>query len=437
MNAKARNLLRIPGSKSRQIDQRRQEFVPRCISSGSAVYAATASGSEITDVDGNRLIDFTGGWGCMAVGHTSLEVVAAICDQARNFTHTDFSVVPYASYVDLAERLALLAPCPEPAQVALFNSGAEAIENAVKIARKHTDRRAIIVFSGAFHGRTHMAMTMTHQESPYKSGFGPFASEVYRASYPNPYRSDCRFQRFEDEVAAQVELSEVAAIVIEPIQGEGGFTVAPSEFLQSLRRYADQIGAMLVADEIQSGFGRTGKFFAVEHSKVSPDIITVGKSIAAGLPLSAVVASRSVFASLDSGALGGTYVGNPIACRAALEVLSTIERDGLLDRASHIGRIISKRFARMRGSYECIGDVRGVGAMLAMEFVRSKSSKEPYPELCAKVIAESLARGLVIAGAGYDKNVVRMLLPLTTPEELLLEGLDILEKSVDVAHGDV
>jgi len=420
----------LSGTRSAALQERRTTYVPGCISSLVPAYAASASGSVIEDVDGNRWIDFTGGWGCMAAGHAAPEVVTAICDQAHRFTHTDFSVVPYEAYVELAERLAHRAPCSEPVQVALFNSGAEAVENAVKTARKHTGRDAIVVFSGAFHGRTMMAMTMTHKEAPYKAGFGPFAPEVYRVAYPDPYRSDGLFDAFAADVEKQVDPQRIAAVVIEPIQGEGGFVVAPPAFLVALRGYTERHGALLVVDEIQSGFGRTGKFFAIEHAGISPDILTVGKSIAAGLPLSAVIASRAVFDSLDAGSLGGTYVGNPIACRAALAVLSIMDREDLLARATSIGRVMEERFERLRSRHEEVGDVRGVGAMRAIEFVKSREGKEPDPALCSRVISGCLNRGLIVAGAGYHRNVVRMLLPLTTPEGLLQAGLDILDRAV-------
>jgi len=433
MEAGIRRYEGLPGPRSTVLEERRASCIPGCISSLVSAYVASAAGGVIEDVDGHRLIDFTGGWGCLAVGHAAPEVVGAICDQARRFTHTDFSVVPYEAYVDLAEQLARRAPCTEPVQVALFNSGAEAIENAVKTARKHTGREAIIVFSGAFHGRTMMAMTMTHQDSPYKAGFGPFSPEVYRVAYPDPYRSDCAFESFEAEVAAQVDPERIAAVVIEPIQGEGGFVAAPPSFLVSLRSYTERHGALLVVDEIQSGFGRTGKFFAVEHAGIAPDIITVGKSIAAGLPLSAVIATKSAFDGLEAGSLGGTYVGNPIACRAALAVLSIMDRDDLLGRAASIGRIMTERFERLRDRHECVGDVRGIGAMLGIEFVVDRATKEPHPALCARVISESLRRGLIVAGAGYHRNVVRMLLPLSTPVELLTAGLDILDRAVAAA----
>ncbi len=425
----------IPGPKSREIAARKEQVVPGAIETLAPFFIAEGKGALVKDVDGNQFIDFTGGWGCLIVGHTPDRVVEAIKDQAVQFTHTDFMSVPYESFVTLAECLAALAPGAPPKQVTFANSGAEAIENAVKIARKHTKRQAIVVFEGAFHGRTLLTMTMTHKASPYKAGFGPFASEIYRLPLPNPYRNNMHFEDFERALVALVDPQQVAAVVIEPLQGEGGFVVPADGFLEYLRELTAKHGILFVADEIQCGYGRTGKFFAIEHCGVEPDLITVGKSIAAGLPLSAVIGKKEIYDSMPKGTIGGTYVGNPIACRAGIEVLNIIEENNLLDRAVAIGKILRKRFEEMKRKYAVIGDVRGLGAMMGMELVRDPATKEPAKEECTAVVQESLRNGVLIPSAGIYGNVLRLLLPLVITDEQLNEGLDVLEAAVGkVAH---
>lgn len=420
----------IPGPKSREIAARKEQVVPAALGTLAPFYIAEGKGALVQDVDGNQFLDFTGGWGCLTVGHTPNRVVDAIQDQAAKFTHTDFTAVPYEPYVAFAERLANLAPGSSPKQVAFFNSGAEAIENAVKIARKHTKRQAIVVFEGAFHGRTLLTMTMTHKASPYKAGFGPFAPEIYRLPLPNPYRNNMQFEDFERALMALVDPYEVAAVVIEPLQGEGGFIVPADGFLEYLRELTAKHGILFVADEIQCGYGRTGKFFAIEHHGVEPDLITVAKSIAAGLPLSAVIGKKEIYDSMPKGTIGGTYVGNPIACRAAIEVLNIIEEEKLLDRAVAVGKIIRKRFDEMKGKYAIIGDVRGLGAMMGMEFVRDPTTKEPAKEACTAVVQECLCNGVIIPSAGVYGNVLRLLLPLVITDEQLNEGLDVLDAAI-------
>ncbi len=421
---------RIPGPKSREIATRKEQCVPAALDALAPFFIAEGDGALVRDVDGNQFIDFTGGWGCLIVGHTPARVVEAIKEQATKFTHTDFTAVPYEPYVAFAERLAGLAPGSSPKQVAFFNSGAEAIENAVKIARKHTKRQAIVVFEGAFHGRTLLTMTMTHKASPYKAGFGPFAPEIYRLPLPNPYRNNMHFEDFERALVALVDPLEVAAVVIEPLQGEGGFIVPADGFLEYLRELTIKHGILFVADEIQCGFGRTGKFFAIEHCGVEPDLITVAKAIAAGLPLSGVIGKKAIFDSMPSGTIGGTYVGNPIACQAGIEVLNIIEEEKLLDRAVTIGRIIRERFLEMKRKHAIIGDVRGLGAMLGMELVKDPVTKEPAKKECAAVVQECLRNGVIIPSAGIYGNVLRLLLPLVITDEQLNEGLDVLEVAV-------
>lgn len=418
------------GAESCRIADLKKQFVASPLETLAPFYISKAKGALITDVDGNQYIDFTGGWGCLIVGHTPDRVVEAICDQAAKYTHTDFSAIPYESFAILAKRLANLAPGPSPKQVALFNSGAEAIENAVKIARKYTKRPAIVVFEGAFHGRTLLTMTMTHKASPYKADFGPFAPEVYRLPFPNPYRNTMRIEDFEPVLTALVNPEEVAAVIVEPLQGEGGFIVPSDGFVEYLRELTAKHEILLVADEIQTGFGRTGKFFAIEHYGVEPDLITVGKAIAAGLPLSGVIGKREIYACMPAGAIGGTYSGNPIACRAALEVVNIIIEEKLLDRAVVIGQIARTRFEEMKGKYPIIGDVRGLGAMLGMELVKNQTTKEPAKETCATVVQECLHNGLIIPSAGIFGNVLRMLVPLVITDDQLNEGLDILEDAL-------
>lgn len=420
----------IPGPKSREIAARKEQVVPAALGTLAPFYIAEGKGALVQDVDGNRFIDFTGGWGCLTVGHTPNRVVNAIQDQAAKYTHTDFTAVPYEPYVAFAERLANLAPGSSPKQVAFFNSGAEAIENAVKISRKHTKRKAIVVFEGAFHGRTLLTMTMTHKAVPYKAGFGPFAPDIYRLPLPNPYRNNMQFEDFERTLVALVDPHEVAAVVIEPLQGEGGFIVPADGFLEYLRELTAKHGILFVADEIQCGFGRTGKFFAIEHCGVEPDLITVAKSIAAGLPLSGVIGKKEVFDSIPGGAIGGTYVGNPLACRAGIEVLNIIEDEKLLDRAVAIGKIIRKRFDEMKGKYAIIGDVRGLGAMLGMELVKDPVTKVPAKDECAAVVQECLRNGVIIPSAGIYGNVLRMLVAAVITDDQLNEGLDVLDAAI-------
>ncbi|HUT87328.1 MAG TPA: 4-aminobutyrate--2-oxoglutarate transaminase [Candidatus Heimdallarchaeota archaeon] len=420
----------IPGPKSREIAARKEQVVPAALGTLAPFYIAEGKGALVQDVDGNRFIDFTGGWGCLTVGHTPNRVVNAIQDQAAKYTHTDFTAVPYEPYVAFAERLANLAPGSSPKQVAFFNSGAEAIENAVKISRKHTKRKAIVVFEGAFHGRTLLTMTMTHKAVPYKAGFGPFAPDIYRLPLPNPYRNNMQFEDFERTLVALVDPHEVAAVVIEPLQGEGGFIVPADGFLEYLRELTAKHGILFVADEIQCGFGRTGKFFAIEHCGVEPDLITVAKSIAAGLPLSGVIGKKEVFDSIPGGAIGGTYVGNPLACRAGIEVLNIIEDEKLLDRAVAIGKIIRKRFDEMKGKYAIIGDVRGLGAMLGMELVKDPVTKVPAKDECDAVVQECLRNGVIIPSAGIYGNVLRMLVAAVITDDQLNEGLDVLDAAI-------
>jgi 4-aminobutyrate aminotransferase/(S)-3-amino-2-methylpropionate transaminase len=425
----------LPGPRSKEWIAKKERYVPRAFAPLAPFVVAKGEGAVVWDLDGNRFLDFTGGWGCLAVGYSHPRVVAAVKDQAERFLHTDFTAMMYEPFIALAERLSELAPGPTPKKAAFFNSGAEAVENAVKIARFYTKRKGVVVFEGAFHGRTLLTMTMTHKAKPYKAGFGPLAPEVYRIPFVNEYRCDIPFSEVERRLSSLVAPEDVAAIVVEPIQGEGGFVVPKEGFLQFLRELADRYGIVLVADEIQTGMGRTGRFFACENFGLEPDLICLGKSLAAGLPLSAVVGKAEIMDSVPEGGIGGTYVGNPLACRVALEVLAIIEEEGLLARAEELGARILERFRKLQQRFALIGDVRGVGAMVAMELVKDRQTKEPAAEETSAIIKEAIQNGLVLAKAGLYGNVIRMLLPLVTPEEQLEEGLDILESAIASVAG--
>jgi len=428
----------LPGPKSQEIAKRREKYIAKPMGSSlSPCYIAHGEGALVTDVDGNQFIDLTGGWGCLAVGHTHKKVVAAIKDQAEKYLHTDFTAIPYEPLVELAEKLVKLAPGDTPKSAAFFNSGAEAIENAVKIARAYTGRPAIIVFENAFHGRTLLTMTMTHKAMPYKYKFGPFASDVYRLPFPTPYHPTIKITDFEKILVNTVTPESVAAIVIEPIQGEGGFNIPQEGFLEYLRKLTKKYGMLLITDEIQSGIGRTGKFFAIENWDIEPDITCLAKSLAAGLPLSAVIAKKEITDPLPGGSIGGTYVGNPIACRAALEVIKIIEEEKLLDRAVKIGERLKKRFLKMKDKYSIVGDVHGIGAMTAIELVKDRETKEPATQETAQIVQECLKNGVFVPSAGINKNLLRMLVSLEITDEQLDEALDVLERAVEKVNGNL
>ncbi len=430
--------LDIPGPKSRELLARRQEFVARGIASTMNVFAAKADGAIIEDVDGNRYIDFAGGIGVMNIGHTRPEVTRAIAEQAAKFTHTCFSVMMYEPYITLAERLVKLTPGEFPKKALFFNSGAEAVENAVKIARWATGRPAIIVFDNAFHGRTLMTMTMTSKVQPYKYRFGPYAPEVYRAPYPYPYRMNMTpqeatafcIQELERMFVGEVAPDQVAAVIIEPVQGEGGFMVAPPGFLRALKAVCEKYNMLFVADEIQSGFCRTGRMFAVEHDGVEPDLMIIAKSMGAGMPISGVVGRAEIMDAPSPGTLGGTYSGNPVACAAALAVLDLYEKEDLAARSREIGHVITQRFLKLQESFPMIGDVRGLGGMVAMELVKDPTTKEPDSHAASEILAAAHHRGLVLIKAGMYDNVLRVLVPLCVTDEQLNRGLDIFEDAL-------
>jgi 4-aminobutyrate aminotransferase/(S)-3-amino-2-methylpropionate transaminase len=424
----------IPGPRSKEILERKRRVVAEPLSIYLPIVVDEARGATLTDVDGNTFIDFTGGVGCLNVGHSHPKVVEAARDQLGRFSHTDFTIVPYEVYVELAERLIELSPFTTPAKAAFFNAGTEAVENAIKFARSHTKRPAVIAFEGGFHGRTLLSMTMTSKTHPYKAGLGPFAPEVYRVPFAQDYRgpdSKTALAALERALVTQVAPESVAAIVIEPVQGEGGFVVAPRDFMTGIRRLCDEHGIVLVVDEVQTGFGRTGRMFAIEHYGVEPDLLVVAKSIASGLPLSGVIGKAEIMDAPGDSAIGGTYVGNPVAQAAALAVLDVFEEDGLVERAQQLGEAIRPRMAAWHERFEAIGDVRGLGAMLALELVRDRESKEPAAELATSVVEAAAERGLLLLKSGIYSNCIRVLCPLVLTDAELDEALDAWEDALE------
>ena len=428
----------IPGPRSQEILARKQRVVAEPLSIYIPVVIDEGQGATVTDVDGNTFIDFTGGVGCLNVGHSHPRVVAAAQEQLERFSHTDFTIVPYELYVELAERLLELTPISGGVKAAFFNAGTEAIENAIKFARAYTGRPAVIAFEGGFHGRTLLSLSLTSKTHPYKAGLGPFAPEVYRVPFPSDYRGpDARtaLDALERAFSTLVAPETVAAIVIEPVQGEGGFVVCPRDFMTGLRRVCDEHGFVLVVDEVQTGFARTGRFFAIEHYGVEPDLITVAKSIAAGLPLSGVLGRAEIMDAPGDAAIGGTYVGNPVAQAAALAVLDVIEDEGLVERAAAIGETIRARMAAWQTRFDAIGDVRGLGAMLAIELVRDRETREPAPEVATAIVEHAADHGLLLLKAGIYGNCIRVLLPLVISDAELAEALDVWEQALEATLG--
>lgn len=426
----------VPGPRSREVLDRLGASVAAPLAITFPVVVESGSGATLTDLDGNVFIDFAGGVGCLAVGHAHPQVVRAAQEQLDRFAHTDFTVVPYEVYATLSERLLRLAPIAGPTKAAFFNAGTEAVENAAKFARAFTGRPALIAFEGAFHGRTLLSLSLTSKTHPYKAGLGPFAPEVYRVPFPNAFRgptTDEALSALERAFATLVAPETVAAIVVEPIQGEGGFIPAPVEFMRGLRRVCDEHGIVLVCDEVQTGFGRTGRFFAIEHFGVEPDLITVAKSIAGGLPLSGVLGRAEIMDAPAEGGVGGTYVGNPVAQAAALAVLDVIEEEELVARADAIGATIRDRMESWRHRYPQVGDVRGLGAMLAIELVEDPETLRPAPALASRVVEEALRRGLLLLKAGVHGNCIRVLVPLVIGEDELDEALDAWEAALAAA----
>jgi 4-aminobutyrate aminotransferase len=421
------------GTTETEFAELRSKYVPRGITSSHPITADRARGSELWDVSGKRYVDFAGGIGVMNVGHAHTRVMQAVEEQLRKATHTSFQVVQYETYLRLAERLCEATPIDGPKKAIFFSTGAEAIENAVKIARAATGRPAVISFRGGFHGRTLLALSLTGSVQPYKQDFGPYAAEVYQSPFPYEYRgwnTEAAIADLNNLLESEVGPKRVAAILIEPELGEGGFVPAPLDFMRSLRELCDRHGILLIADEIQTGFGRTGKFFAVEHSGVQPDLITVAKSLAAGFPLSGVVGKAEVMDAPDPGGLGGTYGGNPVACAAGLAVMDIMRDEKLPERAARIGSVVEERMRTWAAENELIGDVRGLGAMMGMELVRDRKNKEPADTQAARIIATAREKGLIALRCGVHHNVIRTLMPLTIPDDQLEEGLDILGASL-------
>ncbi|PFM63691.1 4-aminobutyrate--2-oxoglutarate transaminase [Bacillus cereus] len=430
----------ITTTKSSILHERRKNAVPEGPYNITELYVQSAKGAIITDVDGNELIDFAGGIGMQNVGHCHPKVVKAIQDQVESSIHSCFHVAPYESYIALAERLNELTPGDFKKKAMFANSGAEAVENAVKIARKATGRSAIVSFERAYHGRTLMTMSLTSKVKPYKHGFGPFAPEVYKLPYPYYYRADegltqeevdaqilAYFERF---MLEEVASDNIAAIILEPLQGEGGFIVPTITFMRGVRNICDKYGIVMIADEIQTGFARTGSLFAMDHFGVAPDLMTFSKSIAAGMPLSAITGRADLMDASGPGQLGGTFSGSPVACAAALAVLDVIEEENLVQRAIEIGERMMEVFNSWKDKYEVIGDVRGIGAMTAIELVKDKETKEPATEEVKAIMKETHSKGVITISAGIYSNVLRFLPPLVITDEQLEEGLTIIEAAI-------
>ncbi|MCI3222248.1 4-aminobutyrate--2-oxoglutarate transaminase [Streptomyces sp. NP-1717] len=428
----------IPGPKSLELQNRRSATVAAGVGSVMPVFAARASGGVVEDVDGNSFIDFGSGIAVTSVGSSAEAVVRRATAQLADFTHTCFMVTPYEGYVEVCEQLAELTPGDHAKKSALFNSGAEAVENAVKIARSYTKRQAVVVFDHGYHGRTNLTMALTSKNMPYKNGFGPFAPEIYRVPVAYGYRwptgpenagAEASAQAI-DEISKQVGAGNVAAIVIEPLLGEGGFIEPAKGFLPAIAKFAKDNGIVFVADEIQSGFCRTGQWFACEDEGVVPDLITTAKGIAGGLPLAAVTGRAEIMDAPHSGGLGGTYGGNPVACAAALGAIETMRELDLVSKARRIEEIMKPRLKEMAEKFDVIGDVRGRGAMLALELVKDRDTKEPNPEATAALAKACHMEGLLVLTTGTYSNVLRFLPPLVIGEDLLTEGLDILEQAL-------
>ncbi|WP_092399067.1 4-aminobutyrate--2-oxoglutarate transaminase [Pseudomonas sp. NFACC39-1] len=413
--------------------RQRDQFVPRGLVTAHPLVIDRAQGTELWDVDGKRYLDFVGGIGVLNIGHNHPKVVAAVQAQLQKVTHACFQVVAYQPYLDLAKRLCEMIGGEQAYKAAFFTSGAEAVENAVKIARAYTQRSAVIAFRGGFHGRTLLGTTLTGMSQPYKQNFGPFAPEVFHTPYPNAYRgvtSEMALQALDELLATQVAPERVAAIIIEPVQGDGGFLSAPIEFLQGLRALTEKHGIVLILDEIQTGFGRTGKWFGFQHAGIQPDLVTVAKSLAGGLPLSGVVGKAEIMDAPLPGGLGGTYGGNALSCAAALAVIDAYEQEHLLARGEALGERLRQGLLRLQTRYPRIGDVRGSGFMLAIELIKDDVARTPDADLNQRLIDEARAGGLLVIKCGVYRNVLRFLAPLVTSEAQVDEALQILDAAL-------
>jgi 4-aminobutyrate aminotransferase/(S)-3-amino-2-methylpropionate transaminase len=429
---------------SQKILDRRKQFVPNAIGIFNPSTAISATGSTITDAEGKEMIDFAGGIGVVNAGHCPPPVVKAIAEQAAKLIHCSFNVASYELYMQLAEKLATLFPHGEHTKVMLTNSGAESVENAIKIARQATGRQAIICYDGAFHGRSMMSMTLTSKVG-YKIGCGPFAPEVYRLPFPDTYRygngmseddfADMHLRELENFFHTNVPQTAVAAIIIEPVQGEGGFTVVPAKYLQGLRKICDEYGIMLILDEVQSGFGRTGKWAAYQHFDVVPDISTWAKSMGSGMPIGCVIGKAAIMDSCKPSTIGGTYPGNPVCCAASLATIQYMEEIDINALGEKVGNIVRTRFNKMKEQFAAIGDVRGLGAMMAFELVKDNDPFQPDADTCKKLITYCASKGLIVINAGVNGNVIRVLGPLIISEALLNKGLDIIENGLQELLG--
>ncbi|HEU4780841.1 MAG TPA: 4-aminobutyrate--2-oxoglutarate transaminase [Steroidobacteraceae bacterium] len=427
-------------TKNADLHKRRIAAIPRGVGNSLAVYAERAQNAELWDVEGRRYVDFASGIAVVNTGHVHPQVKAAMAAQLEKITHGCFQVTPYESYIALAEALNKLAPGPTPKKTIFLSTGAEAVENAIKIARYATKRSAIIAFSGGFHGRTLGCIALTGKVQPYKAGFGPMLPEVFHVPYPMAYHGvtpEDSFAAIEQLFKADVDPARVAAIIIEPVQGEGGFYIAPPQFLGDLRALCDKHGILLIADEIQTGFARTGKTFAIEHSGVEPDLMTVAKSIAGGVPLSAVIGKTEIMDAPVVGGLGGTFAGSPLACVAGLAVLEVLEKEKLNQRAEQLGAKLTARLKSLQAKFSCIGEVRSLGMMVAMELVKNRRADAPDADLTKALVQAAGRHGLILLSCGIYSNVIRILAPLTIPEEQLEEGLELLEQALtEVTKGE-
>ncbi len=427
----------VPGPKAKELLKRKDAVVARGPFNTVLSFAEKGEGALLTDVDGNTYIDFAGAIGTLNVGHSPDRVVHAVKDQLDKYIHTCFNVMMYEPYIALAEQLARITPGDHPKKAFFANSGAEAVENAIKIARKFTGRKGIISFERGYHGRTLLTMSLTSKVKPYKYQFGPFAPETFRIGHPYYYRKpegmtdeqvdQELLQRLETFFLAEAPVDEIAAIIIEPVQGEGGFIVPSVPFMQGLKNICEKYGILFIADEIQTGFARTGSMFAIEQFGVVPDLMTLSKSMGAGLPISAVVGRAEVMDAPAPGEIGGTYGGSPLGCVAAMEVIKIIEDDGLIDRSCQIGEVLMDRFRKWQELFPQIGDVRGLGAMVAVEFVKDPLTKEPDKDTVGKIIQLAQQRGLILLSAGIYGNVIRVLVPLVVTDEQLQEALQVLQ----------
>jgi 4-aminobutyrate aminotransferase / (S)-3-amino-2-methylpropionate transaminase / 5-aminovalerate transaminase len=435
----------VPGPKSQEILASRDANVPKTVSTAVPAVANRGQGALLEDVDGNVFVDFVGGIGVLNIGYSHPEVVEVVKEQAEKFFHTSINAIAYEQYIKLAEKLNEIIPIDGPKKTIFVNTGAEADENAIKLAREFTGRSEIICFSGAFHGRTNLTMALTSKVKPYKNGYGPFTPGVHRIPFPYCYRcphgqerETCNMfcaSKLEDFFMEYVVPEEVACIIMEPIQGEGGFVIPPEEYVVAIRNICDKYGILLISDEVQAGFCRTGKMFASEYWPVKPDIVTTAKSLAGGMPLSAVTARADLMDAAHPGGLGGTYSGNPLSTAAGLKIVEIMERDNLADRANEIGATCMERFYEMKEKYDIIGDVRGRGAMMAIEFVKDRGTKEPNKEAVGQIMKECYQNGLLTLSAGVRGNNIRFLMPLVITDEQLNAGLEILENAVAKVAG--